>query len=92
MSRGSCSNGAPPGDRRGRRRGREDLLARHGTECPTVTGAGTGTFEFESASGAYTELQCGSYIFVDADHGRNLDRTTARRPRPSSQAFSCGRR
>jgi 3-hydroxy-D-aspartate aldolase len=38
-----------------------DLPARHGIECPTVTGAGTGTFEFESASGVYTELQCGSY-------------------------------
>jgi hypothetical protein len=41
------------------------------------TGAGTGTFEFESASGVYTELQCGSYIFMDADYGRNLDRDGA---------------
>jgi 3-hydroxy-D-aspartate aldolase len=54
-----------------------DLLARHGIECPTITGAGTGTFEFESASGVYTELQCGSYIFMDADYGRNLDRDGA---------------
>jgi 3-hydroxy-D-aspartate aldolase len=30
-------------------------------------------FEFESASGVYTELQWGSYIFMDADYGRNLD-------------------
>jgi 3-hydroxy-D-aspartate aldolase len=52
-----------------------DLLARHGIDCPTVTGAGT--FEFESASGVYTELQCGSYIFMDADYGRNLDRDGA---------------
>ena len=50
-----------------------DLLERHGIPCPVVTGAGTGTFEFESASGVYTELQCGSYIFMDADYGRNLD-------------------
>jgi len=50
-----------------------DLLARYGIECPTITGAGTGTFEFEAASGVYTELQCGSYIFMDADYGRNLD-------------------
>ena len=40
---------APPGDRQaadkaGRTR---DLLARHGIDCPTITGAGTGTFEFE---------------------------------------------
>ena len=49
-----------------------DLLARHGIECRTITGAGT--FEFEAASGVYTELQCGSYIFMDAHYGRNLDR------------------
>jgi hypothetical protein len=41
---------------------------------PIVAGAGTGTFEFETASGVYTELQCGSYIFMDADYGRNRDR------------------
>jgi D-serine deaminase-like pyridoxal phosphate-dependent protein len=51
-----------------------DLLARNGIECANITGAGTGTFEFESASGVYTELQCGSYIFMDADYGKNLDR------------------
>jgi hypothetical protein len=50
-----------------------DLLARHGIACRT----GTGTFELESASGVYTELQCGSYIFMDADYGRNLDRDGA---------------
>ena len=52
-----------------------DLLARHGIECPTVPGGGT--FEFEAASGVYTESQCGSYIFMDADYGRNLDRDGA---------------
>jgi 3-hydroxy-D-aspartate aldolase len=50
-----------------------DLLERRGIACPVVTGAGTGTFEFETGSGVYTELQCGSYIFMDADYGRNLD-------------------
>jgi D-serine deaminase-like pyridoxal phosphate-dependent protein len=54
-----------------------DLLARNGIECPTITGAGTGTYEFEGASGVYNELQCGSYIFMDADYGRNLDRDGA---------------
>jgi len=51
-----------------------DLLAQHGIACGNITGAGTGTFEFEAGSGVYTELQCGSYIFMDADYGRNLDR------------------
>jgi 3-hydroxy-D-aspartate aldolase len=59
----------------GKRGEPRDLLARHGIECPTVTGAGT--FEFEAASGVYSELQCGSYIFMDADYGRNLDRDGA---------------
>jgi 3-hydroxy-D-aspartate aldolase len=44
-------------------------------QCPT--GAGTGTFALETASGIYTELQCGSYVFMDADYGRNLDRDGA---------------
>ena len=34
-------------------------------------------FEQLSASGVYTELQCGSYIFMDADYRRNLDRDGA---------------
>jgi hypothetical protein len=38
--------------------------------APTVTGAGIGTFELETASGVYTELQCGSYILMDADYRR----------------------
>jgi 3-hydroxy-D-aspartate aldolase len=50
-----------------------DLLHANGIACDDVTGAGTGTFEFEAGSGVYTELQCGSYIFMDADYGRNLD-------------------
>jgi D-serine deaminase-like pyridoxal phosphate-dependent protein len=57
--------------------GTRDLLERNGLSCPVVTGAGTGSFEFEAASGVYTELQCGSYIFMDADYGRNLDRDGA---------------
>ncbi|HEX3885835.1 MAG TPA: DSD1 family PLP-dependent enzyme [Stellaceae bacterium] len=51
-----------------------DLLQANGIPCDQITGAGTGTFEFEAASGVYTELQCGSYIFMDADYGRNLDK------------------
>jgi 3-hydroxy-D-aspartate aldolase len=42
-----------------------------GLDCPIVGGAGTGTFALEAASGVYTELQVGSYIFMDADYARN---------------------
>ena len=37
-----------------------------------VSGGGTGSYYFESASGVYNELQCGSYAFMDADYGRIL--------------------
>jgi 3-hydroxy-D-aspartate aldolase len=50
-----------------------EALDRAGLPCPAVTGAGTGTFEIERDSGIYTELQAGSYCFMDADYGRNLD-------------------
>jgi 3-hydroxy-D-aspartate aldolase len=48
-------------------------LAAAGLQCPIVGGAGTGTYEFEGASGVYNELQCGSYVFMDADYGRIRD-------------------
>lgn len=49
-----------------------DLLSRRGLSCDVVTGGGTGTYPFETASGVYNELQVGSYIFMDADYKRNL--------------------
>ena len=45
-----------------------------GLECDIVGGGGTGSYYFESNSGVYNELQCGSYAFMDADYGRILDR------------------
>jgi len=36
-----------------------------------VGGGGTGTFAQEAASGVYTEIQAGSYAFMDADYARN---------------------
>jgi 3-hydroxy-D-aspartate aldolase len=48
------------------------LLEARALRAEVVTGAGTGTVEFEAASGVYTEVQPGSYIFMDADYGRNL--------------------
>jgi D-serine deaminase-like pyridoxal phosphate-dependent protein len=35
-----------------------------------VTGAGTGTAELDATQGVYTELQPGSYVFMDADYLR----------------------
>lgn len=42
-----------------------------GIACPLVTGAGTGSFVHEAASGLYGELQAGSYVFLDRDYGDN---------------------
>ena len=48
-------------------------LKADGLPCPTVGGAGTGTFRMEAASRVYNELQPGSYIFMDTEYARVLD-------------------
>ena len=48
-------------------------LKAEGLEPELVSGGGTGSYYFESNSGVYNELQCGSYAFMDADYGRILD-------------------
>lgn len=51
-----------------------------GIACPLVTGAGTGSFVHEAASGIYGELQAGSYLFLDRDYADN-------EPTPQAPAF-----
>ncbi|SFL18814.1 3-hydroxy-D-aspartate aldolase BhcC [Shimia haliotis] len=51
-----------------------DGLKAVGIDCELVSGGGTGSYYFESNSGVYNELQCGSYAFMDADYGRILDK------------------
>ncbi len=53
-------------------------LKAEGIACDLVSGGGTGSYYFESNSGVYNELQCGSYAFMDADYGRILDRNGTR--------------
>lgn len=48
-------------------------LTEIGLKPEFVSGGGTGSYYFESNSGVYNELQCGSYAFMDADYGRILD-------------------
>lgn len=50
-----------------------DLLEKNGLPCESVTGAGTGTCEFEAVSGVYNEIQVGSYAFMDVEYGLNRD-------------------
>lgn len=44
-------------------------LTAAGVRCETVTGGGTGSVEFDLESGVYTEVQPGSYAFMDRDYG-----------------------
>ena len=53
-------------------------LEEAGLSPELVSGGGTGSYYFESNSGVYNELQCGSYAFMDADYGRIKDQDGAR--------------
>jgi D-serine deaminase-like pyridoxal phosphate-dependent protein len=48
-----------------------EQMRRDGLACDLVTGGGTGTYSLDSMSRVYTEVQPGSYVFMDADYGRN---------------------
>ncbi len=52
-------------------RSAQTALAAAGIACPLVTGAGSGSFVLEAASGVWGELQCGSYLFMDRDYADN---------------------
>jgi D-serine deaminase-like pyridoxal phosphate-dependent protein len=46
-----------------------DRLAAHGVECEVISAGGTGTYDLTGANPRVTELQAGSYVFMDAFHG-----------------------
>ena len=64
-----------------------DSLRRRGIDCPLITGAGTGSFRFEIETGVWNELQCGSYIFMDADYAANLNAEGAIAPEFAHSLF-----
>ncbi|XP_031553115.1 uncharacterized protein LOC116290248 [Actinia tenebrosa] len=49
-----------------------DALSANDIACEVVTGGGTGTYTFEAASKVFTEVQPGSYVFMDVDYGKNF--------------------
>ena len=71
------------------------MIEREGIECPLVTGGSTGTFLIDSEIDGVTEIQPGSFAFMDAGilrhrwaGGRRVPRVRARRSRswrPSSR-------
>jgi len=48
-----------------------DAIVQAGLPCEVVTGGGTGTFAYDMRSGVYTEVQPGSYLFMDVDYAKN---------------------
>lgn len=71
--RGPAEREAAVAEAAARTRRTVEQLRQQGLPCSVVGGAGTGTFALEVASGVYTEVQCGSYCFMDADYARNTD-------------------
>jgi len=47
-----------------------DFLKAHGVVAKEVSGVSTGTVEFKRSGGVYTEIQAGSYLFMDAAYAR----------------------
>jgi D-serine deaminase-like pyridoxal phosphate-dependent protein len=56
-------------------RATHEALAAATLACEIVSGAGTGTFRIEAASGVYTELQVGSYVFMDSEYARIAEKS-----------------
>lgn len=46
-----------------------DYLAADGLQCEIISAGGTGTYDLTGAHPRVTELQAGSYVFMDAFHG-----------------------
>ena len=46
-----------------------DALRAAGHDIPVVTGGGTGTYLIDAELGVLTELQAGSYLFLDREYG-----------------------
>jgi D-serine deaminase-like pyridoxal phosphate-dependent protein len=55
-------------------------LRTEGLAPAIVSGGGTGTHDIDHGSRSFTELQAGSYIFMDVDYGRIQLRAGANRP------------
>lgn len=45
-------------------------LRRHGIDCPLLTGGGTGSVALDLELGGLTELQPGSYVYMDSSYGK----------------------
>lgn len=46
------------------------MIERAGMACPLVTGGSTGTYRFDAENPGMTELQPGSFVFMDMEYGQ----------------------
>jgi D-serine deaminase-like pyridoxal phosphate-dependent protein len=60
--------------------GTRAALEARGNACPIVTGGGTGTFDLDPGAGVLTDLQAGSYIFMDAQYAEVWEADAERIP------------
>jgi len=45
-----------------------DMIVAAGIPCPIISGGGTGTFNIDPEARVFTELQAGSYVFMDKQY------------------------
>ncbi len=45
-----------------------DTIVANGIPCPIVSGGGTGTYNIDAEARVFTELQAGSYVFMDKQY------------------------
>ena len=60
--------------------GMRAALEAQGFACPIVTGGGTGTFDLDPRAAVLTDLQAGSYIFMDAQYAEVWEADAERVP------------
>jgi D-serine deaminase-like pyridoxal phosphate-dependent protein len=56
------------------------VAAQQGIRFEIVTGAGTGSHDLDATGGVFTELQVGSYVFMDAEYAQVLAPDTGQPP------------
>ena len=61
-----------------------DCLSAEGLAAAVISGSGTGSSGFDLGGRCYTELQVGSYVFMDADYARLRERDGAPLPYESA--------
>jgi D-serine deaminase-like pyridoxal phosphate-dependent protein len=62
-----------------------ERLGEEGLQPRVVSGGGTGTFELDRTAGLFTEVQCGSYAFMDVEY--QAVRLRERQPNPYQSAL-----